>query len=94
MLAIGRALLLGPEVLLLDEPSEGLAPAIVEQVMLVVRSLLHEGLSVLLIEQDLRAAFSVADRVCVMQKGQIVHNSSIADFRSDAGRARQLLGVS
>lgn len=94
MLAIGRALLLGPEVLLLDEPSEGLAPAIVAQVMQVVRSLLDEGLSVLLVEQDLRAAFSVADRVCVMQKGQIVHNSSIADFRSDAGRARQLLGVS
>jgi branched-chain amino acid transport system ATP-binding protein len=93
MLAIGRALLLGPKVLLLDEPSDGLAPAIVQQVMGVVRSLLGEGISVLLVEQDLRAAFSVADRVCVMQKGQIVHNSPLAEFRSDADRARTLLGV-
>ena len=93
MLAIGRALLLGPKVLLLDEPSDGLAPAIVEQVMHVVRSLLGEGISVLLVEQDLRAAFSVADRVCVMQKGQIVHDSPLADFRADAERARELLGV-
>ena len=93
MLAIGRALLLGPNVLLLDEPSDGLAPTIVEQVMGVVRSLLGEGISVLLVEQDLRAAFSVADRVCVMQKGQIVHNSPLAEFRSNADRARALLGV-
>jgi branched-chain amino acid transport system ATP-binding protein len=93
MLAIGRALLLGPRVLLLDEPSDGLAPAIVEQVMGVVRSLLEEGISVLLVEQDLRAAFSVADRVCVMQKGVIVHDSPLAEFRRDASRARDLLGV-
>jgi len=94
MLAIGRALLLGPTVLLLDEPSEGLAPAIVEQVMQVVKSLVDEGLSVLLVEQDLRAAFSIADTVCVMQKGQIVHDSNVAEFRGNAGRARQLLGIS
>jgi branched-chain amino acid transport system ATP-binding protein len=94
MLAIGRALLLGPKVLLLDEPSEGLAPAIVEQVMQVVGSLLDEGMSVLLVEQDLRAAFSVAHRVCVMQKGEIVHGSSIAEFRSNADRGRDLLGIS
>jgi branched-chain amino acid transport system ATP-binding protein len=93
MLAIGRALLLDPKVLLLDEPSEGLAPAIVEQVMQLVSSLLEEGLSVLLVEQDLRAAFSIAHRVCVMQKGQIVHDSAIAEFRSNAGRARELLGI-
>lgn len=93
MLAIGRALLLGPRVLLLDEPSDGLAPAIVQQVMGVVRSLLDEGISVLLVEQDLRAAFSVADRVCVMQKGEIVHDSPLAEFRADADRARALLGV-
>ncbi|MEI2764657.1 MAG: ABC transporter ATP-binding protein [Dermatophilaceae bacterium] len=93
MLAIGRALLLGPQVLLLDEPSDGLAPAVVEQVMEVVTALLGTGISVLLVEQDLRAAFGVADRVCVMEKGQIVHESTTAEFRSDSARARELLGV-
>ncbi|MGE9782880.1 ABC transporter ATP-binding protein [Janibacter sp. G368] len=93
MLAIGRALLLGPRVLLLDEPSDGLAPAIVQQVMGVVHELAREGITVLVVEQDLRAAFSVADRVVVMDKGRIVHDSSTADFRGDADRARRLLGV-
>jgi branched-chain amino acid transport system ATP-binding protein len=93
MLAIGRALLLGPRVLLLDEPSDGLAPAIVQQVMGIVRELAQEGITVLLVEQDLRAAFSVADRVVVMEKGRIVHESTTEEFRSDAPRARRLLGV-
>ena len=93
MLAIGRALLLGPRVLLLDEPSDGLAPAIVQQVMGIVRELAQEGITVLLVEQDLRAAFSVADRVVVMEKGRIVHDSTTDEFRSDADRARRLLGV-
>jgi branched-chain amino acid transport system ATP-binding protein len=93
MLAIGRALLLGPRVLLLDEPSDGLAPAIVAQVMGIVRELAQEGITVLLVEQDLRAAFSVADRVVVMEKGRIVHESTTEEFRSDAPRARRLLGV-
>ncbi|MGO1166176.1 MAG: ABC transporter ATP-binding protein [Janibacter sp.] len=93
MLAIGRALLLGPRVLLLDEPSDGLAPAIVQQVMGVVRELAQEGITVLVVEQDLRAAFSVADRVTVMEKGRIVHTSTTQEFRGDAERARRLLGV-
>ncbi|WP_338750792.1 ABC transporter ATP-binding protein [Janibacter alittae] len=93
MLAIGRALLLGPRVLLLDEPSDGLAPAIVEQVMGIVRELAGEGITVLIVEQDLRAAFSVADRISVMEKGRIVHESTVHEFRSDADRARRLLGV-
>lgn len=93
MLAIGRALLLGPRVLLLDEPSDGLAPAIVQQVMGVVRELAAEGITVLIVEQDLRAAFSVANRVVVMEKGRIVHTSTTDEFRGDAERARRLLGV-
>lgn len=93
MLAIGRALLLGPRVLLLDEPSDGLAPAIVAQVMGIVRELAGEGITVLVVEQDLRAAFSVADRVAVMEKGRIVHSSTVHEFRGDAERARRLLGV-
>lgn len=93
MLAIGRALLLGPRVLLLDEPSDGLAPAVVQQVMGIVRELAAEGITVLIVEQDLRAAFSVAGRIAVMEKGQIVHQSTVDEFRGDADRARRLLGV-
>ena len=93
MLAIARALLLDPALLLLDEPSDGLAPVVVEQVMEILRSLRGEGLSILLVEQDLHGAFSVADRITVMQKGRIVHDSSTEDFRSDGERGRRLLGI-
>jgi branched-chain amino acid transport system ATP-binding protein len=93
MLAIARALLLEPRLLLLDEPSDGLAPAVVEQVVDVVSTLRQEGLTVLLVEQDLHAAFKLCDRILVMQKGRIVHDSSTREFRSDAERGRRLLGV-
>ena len=93
MLAIARALLLEPRLLLLDEPSDGLAPAIVDQVVEVISQLRSEGLSVLLVEQDLHAAFALCDRILVMQKGAIVHDSTTREFRSDAERGRRLLGV-
>ena len=93
MLAIARALLANPQLMLLDEPSDGLAPAIVQQVGQVVHELCGTGMTVLLVEQDLRLAFSVADRVAVMEKGRIVLDTTTTDFRSDARRARSLLGV-
>jgi branched-chain amino acid transport system ATP-binding protein len=93
MLAIARALLLEPRMLLLDEPSDGLAPVVVEQVVDVVSTLRGEGISVLLVEQDLHAAFKLSDRILVMQKGRIVHDSTTREFRSDAERGRRLLGV-
>ncbi|WP_211661389.1 ABC transporter ATP-binding protein [Modestobacter muralis] len=93
MLAIARALLLDPALLLLDEPSDGLAPSVVTQVMEILASLRGEGLSVLLVEQDLHVAFSVADRILVMQKGRIVHDSTTEEFRSDGERGRRLLGI-
>ena len=93
MLSIGRALLCSPQLVLLDEPSDGLAPAIVEQVGKVLHDLADSGLALLVIEQDLRLAFDVADRVLVMAKGQIVHRSSVDDFRADGARARSLLGL-
>jgi branched-chain amino acid transport system ATP-binding protein len=93
MLAIARALLLEPRLLLLDEPSDGLAPAVVEQVVDVISLLRQEGLTVLLVEQDLHAAFKLSDRIVVMQKGRIVHDSTTSEFRSDADRGRRLLGV-
>jgi len=93
MLAIARALLTGPRMLLMDEPSEGLAPTIVDQIGSVIGTLKDEGVTVLLVEQDLHLSFLVADEIAVMVKGQIAHRCSTADFRADEPTARRLLGV-
>ena len=77
----------------LDEPSDGLAPAVVSQVGEVVHQVCSTGMSVLVVEQDLRLAFGVSDRVAVMEKGRIVLDTTTADFRSDAARAKALLGL-
>ncbi|WCD90077.1 High-affinity branched-chain amino acid transport ATP-binding protein LivF [Streptomyces xanthophaeus] len=93
MLAIARALLGNPSLLLLDEPSDGLAPAVVAQVGEVIREVGAQGMSVVLVEQNLGLAFSVAQDVAVMQKGRIVHEAACADFRSSPEDRRRLLGV-
>ncbi len=93
MLSIGRALLSSPRLLLLDEPSDGLAPAVVEQIAGIIRDLSERGLAMIIVEQDLRLAFDVAQRVLVMSRGQIVHRDSVAGFRADGARARALLGL-
>ncbi|MFD9476611.1 MULTISPECIES: ABC transporter ATP-binding protein [Streptomyces] len=93
MLAIARALLGNPRLLLLDEPSDGLAPAIVAQVGEVIREVSAEGMTVVLVEQNLGLALSVAEHVAVMQKGSIVHRAACAEFASSAGDRRRLLGV-
>ena len=93
MLAIARALLTGPRMLLMDEPSDGLAPTIVDQIGEVIGTLKAEGVTVLLVEQDLHLVFLVADEIAVMVKGQIAHRCSTADFRADPATARRLLGV-
>ncbi len=93
MLAVARALLTNPRLVLLDEPSDGLAPAIVEQVGSVITTMRAEGVAVLLVEQDLHLAFGVADEVAVMARGEIVHRVPTADFRRDPDTAQRLLGV-
>ncbi|MGI8652293.1 MAG: ABC transporter ATP-binding protein [Geodermatophilaceae bacterium] len=93
MLAIARALLTGPRMLLMDEPSDGLAPTIVDQIGGVITTLKEQGVTVLLVEQDLHLAFLVADEIAVMVKGQIAHRCSTTDFRADEPTARRLLGV-
>jgi uncharacterized protein (UPF0261 family)/ABC-type branched-subunit amino acid transport system ATPase component len=94
MLAIGRALLLDPRVLVMDEPTEGLAPAIVEQVVEALRGLAGEGeLAVLLIEQNLGVAIDVADSIAVMVNGRIAREMPAAALAADRELQERLLGV-
>jgi uncharacterized protein (UPF0261 family)/ABC-type branched-subunit amino acid transport system ATPase component len=94
MLAIGRALLLNPKLLVMDEPTEGLAPVIVEQVAQALRDLAAEGeIAVLLIEQNLGVAMSVADRIGVMVNGRIAQEMPTAQLSADRQLQERLLGV-
>ena len=94
MLAIARALLLNPKLLMLDEPSQGLAPLIVQDVFRVVADMRKEGISVLLVEQNVRAAVEIADRAYVLDNGSIVYQGSAAEFAKDEERVRALAGAS
>jgi branched-chain amino acid transport system ATP-binding protein len=93
MLAIGRALLINPRLVLMDEPSDGLAPAVVDLIGEAIAGMKAEGVTLVVVEQDLHLAFAVADDIAVMDKGVIVHRSSARDFRSDSSVAHRLLGV-
>ncbi len=93
MLAIGRALLTNGRMLLLDEPSEGLAPIIVREIGRIVKGLKDEGLSILLVEQNYHLALRVADRVYVMNKGQIVYEGTPAALEANEDVGRRYLGV-
>ena len=93
MVAISRALLGAPGLVLFDEPSQGLAPKIVQDVMATVLRLKAEGVAVVLVEQNVDSALAVADRVCVMRSGCIVHECSAQLLRGDAVLRREWLGV-
>ena len=93
MLAIGRALMSNPDLLLMDEPTEGLAPLIVREVGRIVAELKREGLSILLVEQNLPLALSVADTVHVLSRGQIVHSGAPAALLANEDVKSRYLGV-
>jgi branched-chain amino acid transport system ATP-binding protein len=94
MLAVGRALMTNPRLLVLDEPSEGLAPLMVREIGRLLLRLKREGLSILLVEQNVRLALRVADRVYVMSKGQIVYHGDASALATNEDVKRRFLGVS
>jgi branched-chain amino acid transport system ATP-binding protein len=93
MLSIARAIMLNPSLLLLDEPSEGLAPMIVQEIIEVLKSLKREGLAILLVEQNLRTALAVADRHHVMNKGEICFTGSSAELEGNEVVLREYLSI-
>ena len=94
MLSIGRALLLNPRLLILDEPSQGLAPLIVREVFRIVAQMRSEGISVLLVEQNARMSLEIADHAYVLDDGAIVYSGSARELADDDARVQALAGVS
>jgi branched-chain amino acid transport system ATP-binding protein len=93
MLTIARTLMGNPELLLLDEPSEGLAPLVVETLLTNIRALKEQGLTILLAEQGVDFSLTLADRVYILEKGSIRHSGSAAELRNDAPLRDRLLAL-
>jgi branched-chain amino acid transport system ATP-binding protein len=93
MLAIGRALLTNPKVLIMDEPSEGLAPTIVEGLVQTIKDLAAEGMGLLVVEQNLGVATSLAERQLIMVTGQIATETTAAELAADPAAQKRYLGV-
>ncbi|HWT05538.1 MAG TPA: ABC transporter ATP-binding protein [Xanthomonadales bacterium] len=93
MLSIGRALVSNPRLLLVDEPSQGLAPLIVEEVYRILSELKSTGVSILLVEQNALLALKIADRAYVLDGGRIVHEGAAAELAADQNRIRTLMGL-
>lgn len=93
MVAISRALLGSPGLVLFDEPSQGLAPKIVQDVMKTILRLKTEGISVLVVEQNALAALAVSDRVYVMDRGRIIHEGQAAELLDNPALRRRLIGM-
>ena len=93
MLAVGRALMIDPNLILMDEPSEGLAPVMVQHLEDIILSLRREGLSILLVEQNLYSALAVADRVYILETGKVVHQGDAKELIQQTELLFQRLGV-
>ena len=93
MLAVGRALMIDPELILMDEPSEGLAPVMVQHLEEIIMGLKKSNLGILLVEQNLYSALDVCDRVYIMETGSIVHEGPSADLKKTPDILIKYLGV-
>jgi branched-chain amino acid transport system ATP-binding protein len=94
MLSVSRALLLNPRLLMLDEPSQGLAPLVVKEVFGIVEQMRAEGMSILLVEQNVRMSLEIADYAYVLDNGVIVYHGPARELASDEARVRSLAGAS
>ena len=94
MLAIARALVNDPKLLILDEPTEGLAPVIVDELVTILRTIKEDGLPVLLVEQNLKVCDALADRHYVLEQGRVVYEGSAAEFRADPTIKNRYLALS
>jgi branched-chain amino acid transport system ATP-binding protein len=94
MLAIARALLLNPRLLMLDEPSQGLAPLVVREVFGIVAEMRREGISVLLVEQNARMSLEIADHAYVLDDGRVVYSGAARELAADTARVEALAGAS
>jgi branched-chain amino acid transport system ATP-binding protein len=93
MLAIARALIAGPRLLLMDEPTEGLSPYVVAEIRELILRLKQQGLSILLVEQNIELALGVADLICIMDKGRIVRALPPGELTADAQMMETYLGI-
>ena len=93
MLAMGRAMMANPKVLLLDEPSMGLAPVLVDSIFDTIQELNKEGTTILLVEQNARVALQIAHRGYVLETGEIVLSGSAEDLRTDETVQKAYLGI-
>jgi branched-chain amino acid transport system ATP-binding protein len=93
MLAIGRILRTGANLLLLDEPTEGLAPVIVQRIGEIIRQLKSRGFTILLVEQNFHFAIAVADRHYIMEDGRVVDTMTAANVKQNLGKLQAYLGV-
>jgi branched-chain amino acid transport system ATP-binding protein len=93
MLAIGRILRTGARLLLLDEPTEGLAPVIIQQIGKTIRTLKQQGFTILLVEQNFRFASTVADRYYIMEHGRVVHRFANSELNANLDKLHEYLGV-
>ena len=89
MLAIARALIMDPKLILLDEPSQGLAPLVVKELAKVIKMLKETGVTIFLVEQNLKLATAVADHVFVMVKGKIVYHNPVNDFLKEEDKIKK-----
>ena len=92
MLAIGRSLMAKPRLLMLDEPSLGLAPLVVQEIFKVIQQLHHQGVTILLVEQNARQAMAIADRCYLLETGQVVLSGTAAELKSNIALEQFYLG--
>ena len=93
MLAIARAMMLEPKIILLDEPTEGLMPRMVSQIRDIIDVLHHEGVAILLVEQNVPLTLEACERIYLMEKGQVRHQAAAAELRADAAVIHQYMGI-